>query len=286
MADGAGQGQVTGNVLMYGQPEALNAEQHGKLGVKRSNEGFTFAKDIHFVPVNANEFGVAATSFPIIFAGDEKQPLAIMGLKPGENLFIDEEDSSFKVDSYVPGYIRRYPFVLAKPPQEERMIVCFDRTFPAISDEPDLPFFEDGKATEYVNNAIDFLKQYETQRIQTEQSIARLKELDLFETREVFYNPQSRGRPGESQKITEHQSINEQKVMALPPEVLKELAEKGILGVIYAHLISLLNWDKLIDMALIRAQKQGQTGAPSAQMPEKGDLQGATPSAKGGDVKA
>ena len=281
MAEGGlQQGQVSGKVLMYEKPEPLNVQEHGKLGITQQNNGFDFVKELHFVPVNANEFGVAATTFPIIFAGEQKQPLAVMGLRPGDNLFIDEKNN-FKPDAYVPGYIRRYPFVLAKPPEAERMIVCIDRKFSAITDKPDMPFFKDNEPTEYVQNAVEFLKQYETQRLATEQTVKRLEELDLFETREVVYNPAARGRPGQQEKITEHLAISEQKLMALAPDVLKELAEKGYLGAIYAHLISLMNWDRLIDLTLIRNQQQG---APSAEMPQNGA--GGTPQATGGDVQA
>jgi len=277
-------GDITGNVLMYDKPEPLSVQAHGKLGVNRENKGFDFVKDLHFVPLNGNEFGAAATTFPIIFAGDQHQPLAVMGLQPEQNLFIDETNQ-FKSDAYVPAYVRRYPFVLATPPNGENMIVCVDRAFSGISESADLPFFkENGEPTDYMNSVVEFLKQYETQRQATELMISRLKELDLFEKREVVYDPQLRGRPGQREKVTDHIAISEKKMAALEPDVLREFMEKGYMGVIYSHLVSLFNWDRLIDMAIRRA---GAQQAPATDLPTEGAAPaGGAPKAKGGDIQA
>ena len=73
--------EITGNVLFYNTPEPLNSERHAKLGLKNVGKPFGFAKTGHVVPVTLGEFGLAAMSYPIIFAGPEQTPLAVMGLK-------------------------------------------------------------------------------------------------------------------------------------------------------------------------------------------------------------
>ena len=72
-------GQITGNVLFYSKPEPLTADQHRTLGVKRLDGPFGFAKAGHAVPLTVTEFPLAAVSGPIIFVGDDKMPLAVMG---------------------------------------------------------------------------------------------------------------------------------------------------------------------------------------------------------------
>ncbi|MEO8114244.1 MAG: SapC family protein, partial [Phenylobacterium sp.] len=67
-------GQITGNVLFYTQPEPLSPELHAKLGVKRMDGPFAFAKQGHAVPLTVGEFPLAAVTGPIIFVGDEKLP--------------------------------------------------------------------------------------------------------------------------------------------------------------------------------------------------------------------
>ena len=46
--------------------------------------------------------------------------------------------------------------------------------------------------------------------------------------------------------------MSEQKLNALPPEKFIELRDNGALAQIYAHLVSLLGWDRLIVKAMLR----------------------------------
>ena len=114
--------QITGNVLFYSQPEPLSNDTHGKLGLKRMDRPFSFAAKSHVVPITVTEFPVAALSYPIIFAGDKHQPLAVMGVNADQNMFV-KGDGSFEIGAYIPAYIRRYPFVLANDQNREQLVV-------------------------------------------------------------------------------------------------------------------------------------------------------------------
>ena len=70
------QNNVTGNVMFYEKPVPLNKDQHKDYGVKTVGRPFDFMAGQHFIPLTAPEFGGAAASYPVIFAGDEKAPLA------------------------------------------------------------------------------------------------------------------------------------------------------------------------------------------------------------------
>ena len=61
------------------------------------------------------------------------------------------------------------------------------------------------------------------------------------------------GTPGEPQKLAEYYAVSEDRLKALPAEKLAELRDNGALGQIYAHLVSLLGWDRLIALAFTRA---------------------------------
>ena len=78
------------------------------------------------VPLTVGEFPIAGIYYPIIFAGDRYQPLAVMGMRQGSNLFVGA-DGAFEVGAYIPAYIRRYPFVLANDQAREQLVVCIDR---------------------------------------------------------------------------------------------------------------------------------------------------------------
>ncbi|RYF98335.1 MAG: peptidase, partial [Caulobacteraceae bacterium] len=70
---------LSGNVLFYSQPEPLSVEAHGKLGVDPVDKPYAFAGVTNLVPLTVTEFAPAALSYPVIFVGDGKQPVAVMG---------------------------------------------------------------------------------------------------------------------------------------------------------------------------------------------------------------
>ncbi len=250
------QPQLSGKVLLYQNPEPLSYEQHSSLGLKTPKRPFDFLSGSHIVPLTINEFAMAASNFPIIFAGEEKVALAVMGIKPGENLFV-QEDGSYQLDAYVPAYVRRYPFVLANAEDDDRMIVCIDRAASSISEKADRPFFNGETPSEYTKEAFEFLKTFEQNRKMTEEVINVIKEYDLFEKKEVNYQPQNvEGKGQTAQKLADYFSVSEEKLKKLPKEKQSELMEKGYMGVIYAHLVSLTNWQPIINKAIRRASQK------------------------------
>jgi hypothetical protein len=246
-------GQLSGTVLFYSQPEPLNNELHSKLGLRRIDRPFAFAAGAQAVPLTVTEFGAAALSYPVIFAGDKKQPLAVMGVTGNANMFI-QPNGYFEVGVYVPAYIRRYPFVLANDPAREQLVVCIDRAAAMLGDLPDLPFFDPaGQPTDYTKNCIQFCNDYETEIRRTESFVALLTEFDLFETRKTTYTPTNPdGSQGAPQEIAEYFAVSEERVKALPDDKVRTLLDNGALSQIYAHLVSLGGWDRLISLALAR----------------------------------
>ncbi|WEK58005.1 MAG: SapC family protein [Candidatus Brevundimonas phytovorans] len=245
-------GPLSGNVLFYSQPEPISFEAHGKLGVTPADKPYAFVGQTNIVPLTVTEFAPAALSFPVIFVGDLKQPVVAMGLRQGENLFIENGD--FRPDAYIPAYVRRYPFVFANDDTQNRMILCIDRAAAFVGENAEIPLFDDDKPSAYVNNAMEFCNNFEQERLRTESFVKLLIDLDLFETREASFTPRNPdGSTGPVQKLAEYYAVSEDKLKALPVEKLAELRDNGALGQIYAHLVSLLGWDRLIAMAFNRA---------------------------------
>jgi hypothetical protein len=250
---------LSGTVLFYSQPEPLNAEQHAKLGLLRTDKPYGFAAQGHMTPLTVTEFANAALSFPIIFVGDEKTPVGALGLNAGENLFIDAE-GGYDTGVYIPAYIRRYPFVLANDEQGQRMIVCIDRASSLLIEGGDPALFDkDGKATEYTENAIKFCDDFEMERRRTEAFVKLLSDMDLFEKKQSNFTPaMPDGSQGQPQLIAEFWGVSEDKLNALPADKFAEIRDNGALGQIYAHLLSLNGWERLIAIAAVKAFKAGQ----------------------------
>ena len=247
-------GEISGNVMFYSRPEPLTPELHGKLGVIRKDGPFGFAAVGHAVPLTVCEFQLAAVTGPIIFVGDDKLPIAVMGLNSGENMFV-RPDGMFEPGVYIPAYIRRYPFVFATDNSAGQMVLCIDRAADFIVEGGgDMAFFEaNGEPSEYTKNCIEFCNSFEVERQRTSGFVQLLKDLDLFEPKVANFTPMNPdGTPGTPTKIADYFGVSEEKLAKLPADKLLELRDNGALQQIYAHLLSLVGWDRLIALAMAR----------------------------------
>ncbi|HTI67760.1 MAG TPA: SapC family protein [Caulobacteraceae bacterium] len=247
-------GAITGAVLLYSRPEPLTPELHNKLGVKRMDNPFAFAADQHLLPLTVTEFQPAALNYPIIFVGDEQTPVAVMGLKEGENLFLSKT-GVHDAEYYMPAYVRRYPFVFANDQTSDRMILCIDRGASVLDENGgDVALFDGNEPSEFTKGAMEFCREFESERRRTEDFIKLLKDLDLFEVKQAMFTPRlPDGQAGEPQMLAEYFAVSEDKLSKLPLEKIQELFANGALQQIYAHLMSLLNWERLLARAVSRA---------------------------------
>ena len=99
--------------------------------------------------------------------------------------------------------------------------------------------------------------------------INTFKELDLFEQKEMNFQGQNPdGSPAERQKIADYFAITEERLKALPADKLKEFTDNGYLAVAHAHMVSLGNWQRLVNMTLRRAN-EAVAPAPKKKAPAK-----------------
>lgn len=181
----------------------------------------------NLVPLTVTEFAPAALSYPIIFVGDARMPVAVMALRGGENMFVSDT-GEFRPEAYIPAYVRRYPFVFANDEIQKRLILCVDRDAPFIRDGGATPLFIDGKPSPYVEQAMEFCNNFELERQRTDAFVKLLTDLDLFDTREAVFTPRNPdGTSAAPQKIAEYFAVSEDKLKALPADKLAELRDNG-----------------------------------------------------------
>ena len=73
----------------------------------------------------ANEVSFVGKDFPIVFTGGEQTALVALTSLGGENLAINAEGKY--IVSYVPAFLRRYPFMLASSQENpEQQVVMID----------------------------------------------------------------------------------------------------------------------------------------------------------------
>lgn len=260
MAAGTVDATDQNTLLFYKQIEALSAERHGGLGIREIENPFSFLAATHLVPLTVDEFVTAAVSYPIIFDTQSKVPLAVMGMRPGANVFFT--DGKIDPEVYVPAFARRYPFFTAAVPQKEgeepRSVVCIDRAAPMISEAPLTPFFVDGQPSEYTKNAIEFCRQFEALLQRTSEFVNICDQNGLFELTPINIQAASNGQM-QTQRIGEYLRVSDQKLKGLPKDVYLSLRDRGVDGVVYAHLVSQANWSKIISRA---ARLQSNANVP------------------------
>lgn len=245
-----GAAELSGKVMMYKNPQPLSLEAHGKLGLKNIEKPFEFASTNHVVPLTVQEFGVAATCMPIIFAPDKKTPLAVLSARGNQNLFVNAA-GMWQEDAYVPAFIRRYPFIFAADEGNDNFVVCIDEGAVMITENSDLPLFNGNEPSEYCKGAMDFLQDFERQRRATDEWVEIVNSMDLMEDKTVTFTPTNPdGSQGEVLKVADYVGISEEKLNALSDAQFLELKNKGALAGIYAHLVSLLQWQKMVQVTL------------------------------------
>lgn len=262
---------VKGNLPLYKNPVPLNKERHKGKGLKYTDRPFDFLADAHFVPITVGEFGAASGRFPIIFLGENKTAVAAMGLRAGENLFVDPETGRFESFTYLPAFVRRYPFVSAVHGNEnDRFTVCVDEGSHLFSDDPEMKFFdENGEPSEFTQRAIDYVRRFETDVRNTHEFVKTIDGLGLFTQQEAKFQPRDpNGQPvGEAQVVASYWGIDGGKLRELDAKKLAELRDNTYLGAIYAHMLSMAQWELLIQRAVARQPESGMGAAGTVAPP-------------------
>ena len=157
---------LEGKMYLYEQPEPLSVEEHGELGLS-GVRNYRFTAGCQTIPLAMTEFRSAQRHFPIVFSSaGTPMPLAVVGLKEGRNLFVDD-DGNWLENVYLPAYLRSYPFALATTAPEQYALVI-DRQAEMITENSAQPFFSGSEVSETTQAAIDLCQQFRLAREEEE----------------------------------------------------------------------------------------------------------------------
>ena len=253
--------------ILYNQLEPLNSQAHGSLKV-RGLPNLPALATLHAVPVTVDEFASAQRHYPIIFSvGEESVPLALMGLNEGVNTFVDQDGKPTDSNIYMPAYLRRYPFMLARlRPDSDDLSLCFDPTAGAVGE------FEDGQAlfdgenpSEATNAVLQFCEQFEQAGQRTQMFMSELTKAGLIMDGEVAIQPEGSDQPFVYRGF---RMIDEEKFRELRGDELRKMNQNGMLPLIYAHLFSL---GQIRDIFARQVQQgKGPVPAPNQQLQTSG----------------
>ncbi|HYI63411.1 MAG TPA: SapC family protein [Allosphingosinicella sp.] len=223
--------------LFYQNLQPLSSSVHADYKARPSDRA-PYLATANAIPLTIDEFMTAQRHFPIVFSsGEVPVPLALMGLNDGVNVFIDDEGKPIN-PTYIPAYVRRYPFLLARLDQKaEELSLCFDPTSELIGEGGEgNALFEEEKPTEGLNAILKFCEDFEIAAQRTSAFVKELQEMDLLIDGEVTIQPGDAAQPFLYRGF---RMVDEEKVRAMTGDQLRKINQNGILALIFAHLFSL-----------------------------------------------
>lgn len=236
------------NPPMYGNLVPLDRNSHKQLKLRTDKPTLDRASSLNSVFLAVAEFADAARDFPVVFvrvgtAPDGQlppiAPLVVFGLKPGSNLYIQNGQWTGR---YMPAYIRRFPFAMARIDNSEDMALCVDQQWEGLSQTEGEALFNDkGEPTELLLNAKNFCEDFEREADRTRQACEVLQGLDLLQDMRF----EATLANGEKLDVDGFMTINEQKLAELPDAKVVELHRNGLLELITMHRLSLGHMSRL-----------------------------------------
>lgn len=229
---------------MYKNLVVLDKEQHKDLKISPI-ENLFFAKQSAFIPVLANEVALVGAAFPVVFTSGENPSLVSLVSLGGESLAINAEGKW--ITSYVPSYLRKYPFSLASTKENpDQKVILIDSESHLFSKSKGKQLFKkDGEKSETLEHAINFLTSHENQAIVTSNVAKLITDSGILEEREISVGE------GDEKKVLVNgfKVVDREKLNALSDDILADWVRKGIIGLIDAHLKSLDNIQALFNIA-------------------------------------
>lgn len=223
--------------ILYNDLVPLNSNDHAAWKTRAIEDAGFFSKQ-HAIPLTVEEFPQAQRHYPIVFSSSsDPVPLALMGLNDGVNVHVGP-DGKMKQPVYVPAYIRRYPFMLARlRPDAEELSLCFDPTSDAVGEFDDgNPLFEGKDPTENTKNILGFCEQFENAVRNTTAFMQEIKKYDILMDGELKIEHPNLEKPFLYQGF---KMVNEEKLRELRGDELRKLNQNGMLPLLHAHLFSL-----------------------------------------------
>lgn len=229
--------------MFYDTVVPLNVGSHADLKIAPMKD-YSFAKSANSIILAATEFAQAAVHYPVVFSkiGENLQAFAVTGHTAGENLFVGK-DKKWRADTYIPAYVRRYPFLLVQS-DDKNLSLGMDEKSSLFGQTGGEALYEKGEASNVAKHALAFCYNY---RQELERTVALLKQIndaDILIERSADVSMDGGKKKA---KITGFSIVDEKKLSELPDDKFLELRKSGALNLIYSHLWSMRAWNNLLD---------------------------------------
>lgn len=252
---------MTKQLLIYERAVPVSRQRHANWAVK-SGADYGFSRGVNSVPLMVAEFPNAAHEYTVVFGGQagEIVPVVLLGVRDSENLHL-ADDGRWR-GTYVPAFLRRYPFVFSSDDKGSTFTLCVDEEFSGFNTEGrgERLFDAEGERTQYLQGVLGFLQAYQVQFQRTQAFTRRLEEYDLLEAMQAQFTLRS----GQRLTLSGFSTINRERLKALSAERLATLMTQDELELVYLHLQSLRNLNPLAERVGAESAAPAATGGEAA----------------------
>ena len=218
-----------------------NIDHHDLRVITRKSEALGDAVMLaHTFPA---EFRELQAHYPIVYQktadGLSFQAVALLGLQPGQNLFLGPEGWDA---AYIPLALQRQPFLIGRDGQGLQVHVDLDS--PRLSRSEGEPLFlPQGGTTPYLQQVSAILGAIHEGVQQADDFLRALLANDLLEP----FVLQTQDAQGQQQSLSGFYTLHEERLAALDAASLAELHQQGHLHAAYMMLASQSQFRSLID---------------------------------------
>lgn len=253
--------------LFYKSLQALHSAVHADWRLKPGD--VSFAADTPFIPIVASEIAAAARTYPVVFAGETAQPIVVLALE-ATNLFV--EGGKWANDSYIPAYVRRYPFTFVTTDEPKGFALSIDSGSERFvkGGTEGVALFDDGKPSALTAQALEFCTAFGREAELTKLFTDALKEKDLLIDRRADATLPDGRKLG----LNNFMIVDAQKFAALDDATIVAWHKQGLLALVNHHLASLDRFRALVDRQALRLVTEP---SPSPASPEAVAAEGETP---------
>jgi hypothetical protein len=233
--------------LFFKRVVGVNPQMHSHLKLDRS-VGFGFAARAQSVPIGLTEFDAVAQHYPILFTtGPNPVPVALLGLRDGDNLFV-RPDGTWQPDAYVPAYVRSFPFIFVEDATNKNLVVGMEPDADHIRPDIGAALFEDGRPSPALNEAVGFCQAFR-EAVNAAANFGRaLEAAKLLSEEEATVNFTAGG----TARIRGFKIVKPERLADVDDTIFLDWRRMGYLNAVYAHLFSAGRWGRLIDLGAPR----------------------------------
>lgn len=225
------------------QTVLLHPQEHKDLRVILER-GAAHGDDVMFSLTFPLEFRDIQAHYPIVFRKSADatgyEVLALFGFEAGENLFLGDGRPGWDA-SYVPLAVRRQPFLIGR--RGGQLSIHIDLDHPRVSrSEGEILFLEFGGNSAYLEQAGEMLSALHEGMLGLPAFIEALVKHGLLEPFSVDVELGD----GSQHRLEGFETINEDRLLALPGAALEALNRAGHLQAIYMAMASLTHLRDLV----------------------------------------